>query len=107
MSLIASAVKTNDSSFSLSQEIDLTDKDNYAIATSSETVNFDLSDKTFPLIFQNIKPCQYTNINNISLKTNDMIFLHVNIRFLQKNYVELYQFVSELHYIKTSYHLYH
>ena len=57
--------------------------------------NFDLSDKTFPLIFQNIKPCQYTNVNNISLKTNGMIFLHVNIRF-QKSYDELYQFVSEL-----------
>ena len=72
------------------------DKDNYATATISETDNFDLSDKTFPLIFQNVKPCQYINVNNISLKTNDMIFLHVNIRSLQKNYDELYQFVSEL-----------
>ena len=96
MSLIASAVETNDFSFSLSQEINLLDKDNYATATISETDNFDLSDKTFPLIFQNIKPCQYTNINNISLKANDMIFIHVNIRSLQKNYDELYQFVSEL-----------
>ena len=58
MSLIASAVKTNDSSFSLSQEISLLDKDNYATVTISETDNFDLSDKTFPLIFQNIRPCQ-------------------------------------------------
>ena len=64
----------NDSSFSLSQEIDLPDKDNYATATSSETNNFYLNNKTFPLIFQNIKPCQYTNANNISLKTNNMIF---------------------------------
>ena len=95
MSLIASAVKTNDSSFSSSQEINLPGKDNYAPATISETDNFDLSDKTFPLIFQNITPCQYINVNNISLKTNDMIFLHVNIRSLQKNYDELYQLVSE------------
>ena len=55
MSLIASAVKVNDSSFSLSQEINLPDKDNYATVTISKTDNFDLSDKTFPLIFQNIK----------------------------------------------------
>ena len=96
MTLIASAVKINDSSFSLSQEINLPDKDHYATATICETDNFDLSDKTFPLIFQNIKPCQYTNVNNISLKTNDMISLHVNIRPPQKNYDELYQFVSEL-----------
>ena len=96
MSRIASAVKTNDSSFSSSQEIDLTDKDNCTTATISETDNFDLSDKTFPLVFQNIKPCQYTNFSNISLKTNNMMFLHVNIRSLQKNYEELYQFVSEL-----------
>ena len=80
----------------LSQEINLPDKDNYATATISETDIFDLSDKTFSLIFQNIKPCQYINVNNISLKTNDMIFLHVNIHSLQKNYDELYQFVSEL-----------
>ena len=93
MSLIASAVKTNDSSFSLSQEIDLPDKDNYVTATISETDNFDLSDKTFPLIFLNIKPCQYTNISS---KTNDTIFLHVNICSFLKNYDELYQFVSEL-----------
>ena len=73
MSLIASAVETNDSSFSLSQEIDLPDKDNYATAIISKTDNFDLSDKTFPLNFQNIKPGQYINVNNISLKTNDMI----------------------------------
>ena len=52
--------------------------------------------KTFPLIFQNIKPSQYSNVENVSLKTSDMIFLHVNIRSLQKNYDELYQFVSEL-----------
>ena len=89
MNLIASAVKTNDFSFSLSQEIDLPDKDNYATATIfSETDN--LSDKTFPLIFQNIKPCQYANINNISLKTNDMIFLHVNIRSLFRKIMTSY-----------------
>ena len=91
MSVVTSAVKTNDSSFFLSQEIDLPDKDNYATETISETDTFDLSDKTFPQSFQNIKPCQYTNVNNIFLKTNDMIFLHVNIRSLQKNYHELYQ----------------
>ena len=95
MSLIASAVKTNDSSFSSSQEINLPGKDNYATATISETDNFNLSDKTFPLIFQNIRPCQYIDVNNISLKTNDTIFLQVNIRSLQKNYDELCQLVSE------------
>ena len=54
MSLIASAVKTNDSSFSLSQEINLPDEDNYATVTISERHNFDQSDKTFSLTFQNI-----------------------------------------------------
>ena len=79
MSLIASAVERNDSSFSLSQDINLPDKGNYATATISETDNFDLSDKTFSLIFQSIKHGQYINVNNICLKTNDMIFLLVNI----------------------------
>ena len=84
MSLIASAVKTNDSSFSLSQEIDLPDKDNYATATISETDNFDLSDKIFPLIIQNIEPCQYSNVINISLKTTDMIFLQLTFAVFRK-----------------------
>ena len=84
MSLIASAVKTNGSSFSLSQEINLPDKNSYATETISETHNFDLSDKTFPLIFQIIKPCQYTNVNNIFLKTNDMIFYLLTFALFRK-----------------------
>ena len=51
MSLIAPSVKNNDSSFSLSQKIDLPDKDNYANATIRKTDNFDVSDKIFRLIF--------------------------------------------------------
>ena len=64
--------------------------------TVSEIDNFDLSDKTLPLIFQIIKSSQYTKVNNISLKTSDMIFLHDNIRSIQKNCDELNQFVGEL-----------
>ena len=66
MSLIASPVKTNDSSFSLSQEINLPDKNNNATSTISKTDNFNPSDKTFPIISQNIESCQYINVNNIS-----------------------------------------
>ena len=100
MSLIPSAVKTNDSSFSLSQEIDLPDED-ISATTTSGTNNFDLRDKTFPLISQNSKPCQYINVNNISLKINDMIFSHVNIRSRQKKLwwvISIYKWAT----IKTS-----
>ena len=62
----------------------------------SETDNFDPRDKTFPLIFHNTNSYQYTNVNNISLKINDMIFLYVNICSYHKNYEKLYQLVSEI-----------
>ena len=57
MSPIASAVINYNAFVSLSQEIDLPDKDNYA-TNISKTDHFDLSDKIFPLAFQNVRPCQ-------------------------------------------------
>ena len=48
--------------------------------------NFDLSDKTFSAIFQNISPCRYTNVKSNCLNDNNnaLILLHLNIRSLQK-----------------------
>ena len=48
--------------------------------------DFDLSDKSFSLLFQNIKPCNYVNFNSSSnqINKNELFLLHLNIRSLQK-----------------------
>ena len=69
-----------------------------AAATSQFDTNFDLSDKTFSAIFQNIKPCKYITANsNCSNDINDsLLLLHLNIRSLQKNLDDLCEFISGL-----------
>ena len=68
---------------------------NRATASQFDT-NFDLSDKTFSAIFQNIKPCKYITANSIcSNDINDsLLLLQLNIRSLQKNLDDLCEFIS-------------
>ena len=58
--------------------------------------NFDLSDKTFSAIFQNISPCKYTDVKSNCLNDNNnaLILLHLNIRSLQKNFDDLCEFIT-------------
>ena len=60
--------------------------------------NFDLSDKAFSAIFQNISPCKYTDVKSNCLKDNNnaLILLHLNIRSLQKNFDDLREFITGL-----------
>ena len=43
--------------------------------------DFDLSDKLFSSLFQNIKPCNYVNFNSSSnqIDKNELFLLHLNI----------------------------
>ena len=70
---------------------------NRATASQFDT-DFDLSDKTFSAIFQNIKPCKYITANSIfSNDINDsLLLLHLNIRSLQKNLDDLCEIISGL-----------
>ena len=68
---------------------------NGATASQFDTI-FDLSDKTFSAIFQNIKPCKYITAKPIcSNYVNDsLLFLHLNIRSPQKNLDDFCDFIS-------------
>ena len=59
--------------------------------------NFELSEKTFSSIFNNIKPCEYFFPKNIQFnQTKNVFLLHLNIRSLEKNFDDLYQFLITL-----------
>ena len=62
--------------------------------------DFDVSDKAFSAIFENIQPCRYSNANSFPTKTtgtkDGLLLLHLNIRSLAKNYDSLVAFLSTL-----------
>ena len=59
--------------------------------------NFDLSDKPFSAIFQNISPCKYTDVKSNCLNDNNnaLILLHLNIRSLKKT-LTISEFITGL-----------
>ena len=75
-----------------SRPVTAPDCDNFSTNPLSK---FDLSQKTFSLLFQNINPCKFIDVNSIFNNCNDsLILLHLNMRSLQKNFDYLYRFLS-------------
>ena len=62
-------------------------------AATSQDINFDLSEKTFSAIFQNIKSWEYAdiNLNYLSNQLEHLSLFHLNIRSLQKNFDDLHE----------------
>ena len=65
------------------------------IFSTNPLSKFNLSEKTFSLLFQNINPCKFVNVNSIPNNCNDsLILLHLKMRSLQKKFDNLYHFLS-------------
>ena len=59
----------------------------------------DLAEKVQRFQLENVKPCQYHNIDNVSnlISNNDNLFLlHLNIRSLQKHFDSLQELLHQL-----------
>jgi len=69
-----------------------------AIDNSLSVTNFDFGDQTFNSLFQNVKPCQYSNFSSLPYHPNNdkLVLLHLNMRSLHKNYDDLHTFLSDL-----------
>ena len=77
-----------------SRPVTAPDCDNFSTKPLSKC-KFDLSEKTFSLLFQNINRCKFVAVNSIPNNCNDsLILLHLNMRSLQKNFDNLYHFLS-------------
>ena len=59
--------------------------------------NFDLTDSIFASMFPNVEPCQIVKPTSVTPTYNSEIFLlHLNIRSLQKNFDNFYNFLTSL-----------
>ena len=70
------------------------------INQSFQIHNFtDVAERVQQLLLENVKPCQYHNIDNVStlISNNDNLFLfHLNIRSLQKHLDSLKELLHQL-----------
>ena len=59
---------------------------------------FDLSEQTLKVTFQNINPCKYSKINSIFFnnQVEHLFLFHLNVRSLQKNFDDLQEIIYNL-----------
>ena len=64
---------------------------------SAFSTNFDLTDSTFASMFQNVETCRIVKPTSVTpTYDSEMFLLHLNIRSLQKNFDNFYNFLTSL-----------
>ena len=60
--------------------------------------SFNLSEKTFSTIFQNIRKCEYAGVKTVFLTSqiNNLTLFHLKIRSFQKNFNDLHELLCNL-----------
>ena len=69
-----------------------------ASSTDLHDTSFNLSEKTFSTIFQNIQKCEYADVKaaHLNSQMNNLTLFHLNIRSLQKNFNDLHELLCNL-----------